>query len=72
MCSAEGTSQELFIVITVKEGGFFFPFLPFKSMLSESVLFKNTASNQPEEGDLGNDLALKGSREVLDTVLATF
>lgn len=70
MCSAEGTSQELFIVITVKEGGFFSSYL--LNLCFLSVLFKNTASNHPEEGDLGNDLALKGSREVLDTVLATF
>lgn len=71
MCSAEGTSQELFIVITVKEGGFFFSSY-LLNLCFLGVLFKKTASNQSEEGDLGNDLALKGSREVLDTVLATF
>lgn len=70
MCSAEGTSQELFIVITAKEGGFFSSYL--LNLCFLGVLFKKTASNQSEEGDLGNDLALKGSREVLDTVLATF
>lgn len=70
MCSAEGTSQELFIVITVKEGGIFSSYL--LNLCFLGVLFKKTASNQSEEDDLGNDLALKGSREVLDTVLATF